>query len=256
MDTFLKFAHRLADASGEILLPYFSAVLEAEAKEDDSPVTRADREAESVMREMIEKEFPKHGIYGEEYGTKAPDTEYAWVIDPIDGTRAFLSQRKEWGTLIALCQKGVPVLGILNQPASGERWEAVRGGEALYNGATVRTRTSIALSNAELSTTSVNYFTPEQAHHAVQLAQQCGTTVRDGDCYAYGLLAKGARDIVIDAGLKPYDILALVPIIEAAGGKITAWDGKPITLTHFQTAMAAGDTRIHAEALEILRKPA
>ncbi len=278
----LAFAHTLADAAGDVIRPYFESELTVEDKADKTPVTKADREAEAAMRTLIDRHYPTHEIFGEEFGiTLAVGNEasrasepargqkaepamnrdkeasreqknYTWVLDPIDGTRAFIAGRKEWGTLIALCEDGVPVLGMLNQPATGERWWGVVGEPTIYKGNSVRTRACASLAEVEFSTTSVNYFTPEQASRVVKLAQSCKTTVRDGDCYAYGLLARGVRDVVIDAGLKPYDILALVPIINGANGKITAWDGKPITLTHFSTALAVGDISLHEEVKKIL----
>jgi myo-inositol-1(or 4)-monophosphatase len=195
--------------------------------------------------------------------------DYTWVIDPIDGTRAFIAGRKEWGTLIALCENGVPILGILDQPVTGERWVGVRGQATTYSAVpaqevdprrrakeiTVTTRACASLAEAEFSTTSANYFTPVQAAKVVKLAQACRATVRDGDCYAYGLLARGLRDVVVDAGLKPYDILALVPIIEGAGGKIAGWDGAPVTLTHYRDVVAVGNVATQQEALAFLHKP-
>ena len=286
----LAFAHTLADTAGDVIRSYFESELTVEDKADKTPVTKADREAEAAMRALIDRHYPTHEIFGEEFGitlaggndasrasepARGQQTEpamsrearamefsgensgrktknYTWVLDPIDGTRAFIAGRKEWGTLIALCEDGVPVLGMLNQPATGERWWGVVGEPTLYQGNSVRTRACASLAEAEFSTTSVNYFTPEQASRVVKLAQSCKTTVRDGDCYAYGLLARGVRDVVIDAGLKPYDILALVPIINGANGKITAWDGKPITLTHFSTALAVGDISLHEAVKTIL----
>lgn len=250
---YIAFAHRLADAAGAVIRPHFEAGVAVETKDDKSPVTQADRAAEVAMRDLIEREFPDHAIFGEEAGRKKTISEFTWVLDPIDGTRAFIAGRKEWGTLIALCADGVPVLGLLDQPISGERWLGVVGAATLYQGEPVRTRPCPAFGEAELSTTSINYFTPEQATKVVPLAKACRRTVQDGDCYAYGLLARGARDVVLDAGLKPYDILALVPIVEGAGGKLTAWDGAPITLSHFATALAAGDASLHAQALAELR---
>ena len=266
-DRFVQFAHTLADAAGDIIRHYFESELAVEDKADKTPVTKADREAEAAMRALIDQHYPTHEIFGEEFGMTLaggndaliPPTSggrsnrrYTWVLDPIDGTRAFIAGRKEWGTLIALCDDGVPILGMIDQPATGERWWGVVGEPTIYKGNSVRTRACNSLAEAEFSTTSLNYFTPEQASRVVKLAQACKTTVRDGDCYAYGLLARGQRDVVIDAGLKPYDILALVPIINGANGKITAWDGKPITLTHFSTALAVGDATRHKETLEIL----
>lgn len=249
---YLAFAHLLADAAGRAIRPHFEKVGTVDTKADKSPVTEADRAAETAIRGLIEQEFPDHAIFGEEEGHKKTISEFTWVIDPIDGTRAFIEGLREWGTLIALCSDGVPVLGILDQPVTGERWVATQGGISYCSGNVLQTRDIKKLSDAEFSTTSLRYFTPEQGVRVAKLAQSCRRTVKDGDCYAYGLLARGSRDIVVDAGLKPYDILALVPIIEAAGGVITTWDGKPVTLTNFANVVAAGDKTLHSSALTIL----
>lgn len=235
----LAFAHRLADAAGAAIRPWFGEHGAVESKADASPVTVADREAETAIRALIEATYPDHGIYGEEHGQSGLDKEYVWVIDPIDGTRAFIEGKKEWGTLIALCHHGAPVLGILDQPVTGERWVGVQGQPSTLNGKPIQVRTCASLAEATISTTSKNYFTPVQAKQFVAVAEQCAEVIDGGDCYAYGMLARGERDLVVDAGLKPYDILALVPIITGAGGSITAWDGAPITLAHYSTAIAA-----------------
>ncbi len=365
MNKFLTFAHQLADAAGAAIRPYFGAHGAVEAKGDDSPVTIADREAEAAMRALIEREYPTHAIYGEEFGTSGAadsggkpspslggrfgwgsaegDTEagasdkrpspnplpkegegftasraqphYTWVLDPIDGTRAFIAGRHEWGTLIALCENGVPVLGILDQPMTGERWVGVKGQQTMYytrhaphptrptyadndhassgaptspqgevtplracapnsprgipllgersknadsdaesdapmearfsgEGQAIRTRPCPSLAQASISTTSRRYFTAPQAVQFAKVAEQCREVIEDGDCYAYGLLARGERDIVVDAGLKPYDILALVPIIEGAGGRITTWDGAAVTMTNYRDVVAVGDRQL------------
>ena len=198
--------------------------------------------------------------------TNAEHSRFTWVIDPIDGTRAFIAGRKEWGTLIALCENGVPVLGILDQPITGERWVGVKGQPTSYSvvpaaeldprkrgrEVTIHTRSCTSIADAELSTTSTAYFTPTQAARVVKLAQSARATVKDGDCYAYGLLARGLRDIVVDAGLKPDDTLALVPIIEGAGGKITGWDGSPVTLDNFREVVAVGDRNLQQAVFTML----
>lgn len=253
LSSYIAFAHLLADAAGRAILPHFESPLTVETKADHTPVTRADREAEQAMRGLIEQEFPDHAIYGEEFGVRSPSgTQYTWVLDPIDGTKAFIAGRREWGTLIALCADGVPILGILNQPATGERWVGARGEPTVLNGEPIRTRPCPTLAGAELSTTSASYFSTEQAGRVLTLAQAVRHRVQDGDCYAYGQLARGARDIVIDAGLKPYDILALAPIVHGAGGQLTGWDGAPITLTHYATALATGDAALAKEIRNIL----
>ncbi len=272
---YIAFAHQLADAAGEAIRPYFGVAVDVQTKADNSPVSIADRAAEHAIRVLIEKQYPDHGIYGEEFGSsfvipaeagiplqkgdsrfRGNDSIYTWVIDPIDGTRAFLAGKKEWGTLIALCENGIPILGILNQPITGERWVGVRDGIATFSIGGAReepiTHGCPSLSAARISTTSKNYFTPIQARNFATLAEHCKMVIEDGDCYAYGLLARGERDLVVDAGLKPYDILALVPIIEAAGGTITTWDGAPVTLTNFANVLAAGDVALHKEALSFL----
>lgn len=281
MPDFLTFAHALADAAGDAIRPYIGQPLTVDIKADNSPVTLADRAAETAIRALIARHYPEHAIYGEEFGSSgntgrvaegepprsgrrrggdAP-THLCWVIDPIDGTRAFIAGKKEWGTLIALCEGGIPILGILDQPVTGERWVGVRDGRATYSLSSplegeveLITRGCPSLSAASISTTSKNHFTPVQARNFAALADRCNTVIADGDCYAYGLLARGERDLVVDAGLKPYDILALVPIIEAAGGTITTWDGAPVTLTHYSHVLAAGDAALHKEALAMLGK--
>jgi inositol-phosphate phosphatase/L-galactose 1-phosphate phosphatase/histidinol-phosphatase len=273
---FLTLAQALADIAADAIMPHYNTAMAVERKADSSPVTEADKAAEAAMRELIAKTFPDHGIYGEEFGltlvqnthsacTPSADEKqhtasgasqhkgYIWVLDPIDGTKAFIEGRKEWGTLIALCEDGVPILGILNQPATNERWIGMRGTPTSYQRHACQTRHNIALEDAEISTTSAMHFTPPQAKEFVCLAQRCRHVVRDGDCYAYGLLACGERDIVVDAGLKPYDILALVSIIEGAGGTITHWDGAPISLSHYANVIAAGDKDLHHQAISLLQ---
>lgn len=280
-EALVSFAHTLADTAGAAIRPYFGDHGDVDAKGDSSPVTRADREAESAIRALIEQHYPNHGIYGEEHGAKLAQAKYCWVIDPIDGTRAFITGKKEWGTLIALCEDGVPILGVLDQPITGERWIGATGQASTYsvmerspatkhstcsektlkmdcfasarNDAPIQTRPCPSLSAASISTTSRNYFTPPQAAAFVKLAGQCGEVIEDGDCYAYGLLARGLRDVVVDAGLKPYDILALVPIIEGAGGKITNWDGAAVRLSHYANVVASGDKSLHSKAITLLQ---
>lgn len=250
-DAFIGFAHELADAADVAIRPYFGGSVPYETKDDNSPVSMADKAAEAAMRELITSHYPDHGIYGEEHGTHHTDAQFVWVLDPIDGTRNFITGGTEWGTLIALCENGVPILGILDQPITGERWVGQLGKDTTKNGEPVHTRNCTALADAAISTTFC--APPDDARYAA-LAAQCRDQISKGDCYAYGLLAAGQRDIVCDTALKPYDILALVPIIEGAGGKITGWDGAPITLSHYQSALAAGDAAVHAAALNVLAR--
>lgn len=246
INDYITFAHTLADAAGDAIRPYFMNAGEVEAKGDNSPVTRADKAAETAIRNLIERHYPDHGIYGEEHGQTGLDKRFIWVIDPIDGTRNFIANGTQWGTLIALCDHDVPILGILDQPISGERWVGVQGQPTTLNGKVVRTRACNDLTHAAISAT---YCAPPDDTQFEQLAAQCATSIRGGDCYAYGMLARGERDIVCDTALKPYDILALVPIIDGAGGSIRHWDGAAITLSHYDKVIAKGDPQLHSNAL-------
>jgi histidinol phosphatase-like enzyme (inositol monophosphatase family) len=258
VDKFLTLAHALADAAAAAITPYFGAHGAVDTKADASPVTAADRAAEEAMRNMLLREVPEHTIYGEEFGittrhASGHTPHYTWVLDPIDGTRAFTQGLKEWGTLIALCEDGVPILGLMNQPITGERWLGVRGEKTRYQGAEISLSPKPAtLAEAEISTTSASYFTTAQTEAFAALAKQFKRTVLGGDCYAYGLLARGLRDMVVDAGLKPYDILALVPIIEGAGGAISTWENQPVTLARYSTVVAARQKALCQSALVAL----
>ncbi len=237
----IQFAHRLADAAGDAIRPFFRDHGDVEAKGDNSPVTQADRAAELAMRELIRAIYPDHGIFGEELGVQHAESPYVWVLDPIDGTRNFIAGGTQWGTLIALCENGVPILGVLDQPISNERWVGVRGHRTTLNGRDIHSRNCPALKEAVISTT---FCAAPDMPRFETLANHCANRINGGDCYAYGMLARGERDIVCDTALKPYDILALVPIIEGAGGKITGWDGAPITLSHYAQAIAVGDPHL------------
>ena len=237
----ITFAHRLADAAGDAIRPFFRDHGEVESKGDNSPVTQADRAAELAMRELIRAIYPDHGIFGEELGVQHANSPYVWVLDPIDGTRNFIAGGTQWGTLIALCENGVPILGVLDQPISGERWVGARGHKTTLNGKAIHTRNCPGLKEAVISTT---FCAAPDMPRFDALANLCANRINGGDCYAYGMLARGERDIVCDTALKPYDILALVPIIEGAGGKIAAWDSAPITLTHYASAIAMGDPHL------------
>ena len=256
---FRPLAEELADAAGSAIRPYFRQRLEVESKADASPVTVADRAAESAMRELIAARRPRDGIVGEEYGSERPDAEYVWVLDPIDGTKAFISGLPTFGTLIALLHRGAPVLGVIDQPVSGERWLGVPGlGADLRQGhdATlepIHTRACASLAEASLFCTAREQFVGPDAEAYARLAAQVRMTRYGLDCYAYAMLATGFVDLTVEAMLEPYDYLALVPVIEAAGGRISDWDGAPLGLHSDGRVIAAGDPRRHSEALAILR---
>lgn len=246
----IDLAQRLADAAGAAIRPYFRADHGLEAKDDSSPVTLADKAAEAAMRRLIIAERPMDAIIGEEEAARDGTSGRTWVLDPIDGTRSFIVGRPIFGTLIALLEDGWPVLGIIDQPIIAERWLGVTGRTTLFNGQPAETRACRELSKALLATTSPALFTDDQLHAFEHVDSAVLSTVLGGDCYNYGLVASGHLDLVIEAGLKPCDILPLVPIIEAAGGVVTTWQGRPVT--EGGSALAAGDPRLHEAALALL----
>ena len=190
-----------------------------------TPVTAADRAAEAAMRGMIESRFPDHGIVGEEYGRVREDADFVWVLDPIDGTKSFISGVPLFGTLIALTRAGRPILGIIDQPISHERWVGAAGGRSTLNGAAIRCRVSPGLETATLFATTPDMFRGPDAEGFARVSAAVKLTRFGADCYAYGLLAAGFIDLVLEASLKPYDFCAIVPIVEGAGGIATDWRG-------------------------------
>ncbi len=250
----IAIANRLADAAGEVLRRHFRQRLEVEAKADCSPVTVADREAEAAMRAILEADRPQDGIVGEEYGVSGAGAKRFWVLDPIDGTRAFIAGRATFGTLIALVEQGLPVIGVIDQPIAGERWVGQLGewpGTRL-NGVPVRVRDCPGLARAHLATTHPAAFSA--AGHAAfhRVARAARDTLLGGDCHNYGLLAAGHLDLVIEEGLKLHDWAALVPVVLGAGGVMTDWRGEPLRVGSSGAVIAAGDRRVHAEVLATL----
>lgn len=258
---FAEFVGRLADASGEVIAPFFRTALHAADKSGGGmfdPVTEADRAAESVMRRMIEAQFPDHGIVGEEFGARNSGAEYVWVLDPIDGTKSFIGGMPLWGTLIGLLHHQRPAYGMMHQPFTRERFQG-DGGAAFWerreNGRPttrrpLRTRACATLGEATLMTThpallkdgALGRF--ERVERAVRLSRY------GGDCYSVCMVACGHVDLVIESGLQPYDIVALIPIVQGAGGLITTWDGGDAA--RGGAIVAAGDPRAHEAALRLL----
>ncbi len=249
---FLALAHRLADASGAIVRRYFRAGVEVMHKDDRSPVTIADREAEAAIREILGKRHPDHGVVGEEHADRRPRAEFVWVIDPIDGTKSFITGRPLFGTLIALTRRGVPILGVIDHPALGERWIGAHGWPTLMNGREVRARHCGRLSDAALFASSPHMFKRVAAPAFERVRKRCRQTVYGSDCYAYALVASGFSDLVVEANMDIYDYLAAVPVIEGAGGVMTDWRGRKLTLASGDRVIAAGDAAVHAQALALL----
>jgi histidinol phosphatase-like enzyme (inositol monophosphatase family) len=252
LDRYLALATLLADAAAEAIRPYFRRPLAVDDKPDLSPVTIADRAAEMAMRRLIAQHFPEHGIFGEEFGRERPDALFTWVLDPIDGTKSFISGVPLFGTLIALAYRGRPILGIIDQPISRERWIGVQGRPTIFNGTPVRCRPCPALAAATVFSTSPDMFRGDDAAAHARVAAAAKLVRFGADCYAYGLLALGFVDLVVEASLKPYDFSAMLPIVEGAGGIATDWQGAPLTLASDGRVVVAGDRRAHREALALL----
>lgn len=249
---FVTLAERLADAARPVIAKYFRTPVAVDDKADDSPVTVADREVEAVLRAILAAEVPGHGILGEEHGQTNCDAEWVWVLDPIDGTAAFITGKPSFGTLIALAHRGRPVLGIIDQAFTSERWLGVAGRPSTLNGAAAAVRACPDLAHAYAYTTAPELFCPRTRPAWDRIAARVKRPRYGCDCYAYGLLASGFVDLVVEAGLKPYDYAALVPVIEGAGGVMTDWSGQPLTIHSEGRVCAAGDARVHAEALGVL----
>jgi histidinol phosphatase-like enzyme (inositol monophosphatase family) len=254
----IAFANALADAAGEVIRPYFRRKIEIVDKGAGSamfdPVTAADKRAEEAIRLLIGRERPADGILGEEFPEHEGTSGRIWVIDPVDGTRAFITGQTQWGTLIALNEAGAPTIGILDQPVLHERFIGTGDGAELRSPegtAKLATRACAGLREAVLMTTHPwNYFDASEQVTFRRLAESCLLSRFGGDCYGYGLLAMGFVDLVVEARLKPWDIQALIPIVEGAGGVITDWRGGPCA--DGGRVVAAGDKRVHAAALKIL----
>jgi histidinol-phosphatase len=251
----IPFLDELADAASQAIMPHFRArtAVENKAGSGFDPVTVADRDAEAAMRKLIASRWPDHGVVGEEYGEDRPGAEMVWVLDPIDGTRAFISGLPVWGTLIGLRHNGRPVLGMMVQPFTGERFSG-DGTSAWYSGSggkvALRTRPCAVLAEAALFTTSPKLFEGSDLAAYERVEAKVKLARYGLDCYGYCMVAAGHGDCVVEAGLKPHDIVALIPIIEGAGGWVTNWDGGPAA--GGGRIVASGDPRLHEQLLRRL----
>jgi myo-inositol-1(or 4)-monophosphatase len=253
---FAAFVDRLATVSGDAILPFFRTSLGIENKAGPGkfdPVTAADRAAETAMRTLIRQSFPDHGIVGEEFGAEGAEAEFCWVLDPIDGTKSFITGMPAWGTLIALTRGGEPVYGMMHQPFTHERFTG-DSNSARYRGPAgdraLRVRRCGGLGEAMLMTTSPLLMTPADRAAFGKVEAAVKLSRYGGDCYAYCMLAAGHVDLVIETELKPHDILPLMPIIAGAGGLVTGWDGGSPKAGG--RIVAAGDARVHEQAMKLL----
>jgi histidinol phosphatase-like enzyme (inositol monophosphatase family) len=253
---FVTLAGEMAAAAGEVARRHYRTALEVHEKPDDTPVTLADREAEARIREIITDRYPDHGVIGEEEGSDRPDAEYVWVLDPIDGTKKFVTGNPLFGTLIALLHEGRPILGVIDMPMLGERWTGAAGRATRFEdrqGAReVRVRPCAELAGAVLTATTPHMFGEAEFPAFERLRRAARFVLYGGDCFAYGALASGHLDLVVEADMAPYDFMALAPVVTGAGGVMTDWSGRPLGLVTDGRLIAAGDKRVHEAALELL----
>lgn len=254
---FAAFAAELADAAAQAIMPHFRTPLDVTDKQElgldvrYSPVTIADRAAEGAMRALIAARYPEHGIIGEEFGVQNETARHVWILDPIDGTKAFISGLPVWGTLIGLIEDGRPVLGLMHQPYTRETFLGLAGGTATLNGTPIAAGGCTRLAEARVFSTDVSMFeTPAELAVNAQLTAMARLRRYGGDCYGFAMLAAGHIDAMVENGLQPYDILPLIPLIEAAGGVVTSWDGgRP---DDGGRIVAAATRELHAEVMDVL----
>lgn len=251
-DDFVAFANRLGDLARDAIRPHFRKRIEIESKADASPVTVADRAAEAAMRQAIEAAYPAHGIFGEEYGHARAEAPWQWILDPIDGTKSFVTGLPIFGTLIALTYEGRPVLGVIDQPILSDRWVGAAGRATTYNGTPVRANAGAQLSEAAVMTTYMDAFSESELTAFTRLRKACRLNRMSGDCIAYAMIPSGFADIVLDGKVQPYDYAALIPVIEGAGGTITDWEGKALDTRNPARVLAAANPALHEAARAIL----
>ncbi len=251
--TALALAARLGDVAREISMRHFRTPLDVESKQDGSPVTVADRGIEAQMRQLIRAAFPAHAIRGEEFAAEGSG-EFVWVLDPIDGTKSFVTGFPLFGALVALTQAGRPVLGVIEAPALAERWVGCEGQPTVFNGRPVRTRPCQRVADAVIYTTTAETFSPVELPRFQALAARAALRRFGGDCYLYGMLAGGYCDLIVEVQLKPHDFMAVVPVVQGAGGFISDWQGQPLSFASEGRVIAAGSEALWREALEELRR--
>ena len=253
---FIDLAIRLADAGGAVARQHFRKTLAFEDKADLTPVTRADRQAEAAMRAILSAEVPDHGIVGEEGGQQDTDAAYVWVLDPIDGTKRFVTGNPLFGCLIALLHEDTPILGVIDMPVLKERWIGAAGLPTVKHDEGADSLSAVracpGLGHAWLYATSPHMFIGDAFPAFERLRNAVKTSMYGGECFAYGLLASGFVDLVVEADMATYDYLALAPVVEGAGGIMTDWQGQRLTLNSGDKVIAAGDPKVHQAALAAL----
>ena len=253
LDNLVSFANHLSDESAKVIKQYFRQSIEKENKEDESPVTIADKKTELKIRDLIMDKYPDHGILGEEFEGKDIESEYLWVIDPIDGTRSFIAGHKDFGTLIALLHNKKPIIGIINCPMHEERWLGIDGKQTTMNGQKINTSNKQTVEESYLSSTGLYMFENDDFKRGFEkIIDKTRYHRFGGDCYNYGMVASGYIDIVIENTLKVHDYMALIPVIEGAGGKITDKFGKIINFDSDGSVVVSSNEKLHMQLIDII----
>jgi inositol-phosphate phosphatase/L-galactose 1-phosphate phosphatase/histidinol-phosphatase len=247
----LALAEQLADVARRVARQHFRMPLEVAQKADGTPVTVADRGIEDEMRRLIRVAFPRHAIRGEEFGAEGSG-EFTWVLDPIDGTKSFISGYPLFGSLIALVQGVRAVLGVIEVPALAERWVAAEGRRTLFNGRPAQTSPCRDLGRAIVYTTTAETFEGGERTRFEALAARCALRRFGGDCYLYGMLASGYCDLVVETKLKPHDFMAVIPIVTCAGGRISDWSGAPLDGSSDGRVIAAATEELWRDSVKVL----
>jgi inositol-phosphate phosphatase/L-galactose 1-phosphate phosphatase/histidinol-phosphatase len=250
---FVSKANGFADISRAIIREELYRPRQVTVKSDATPVTPVDQRVELALRAAIEETYPEHGIVGEEFDTLKSDSDYVWILDPIDGTMAFVAGLPTFSTLIALTWRGTPILGIMDSPFTLERWVGVDGAGTTLNGEIIQSRPCASLGNAFSHTSSPLYFTSDSDLAAYnRMVDAVEFLIFGGGCHAFGRVAHGYIDVAYETAHDIHDYLALVPIINNSGGIISDWEGKPLTLASGSRFIASGDPEVHRQAIDIL----
>ena len=252
IDEFSDFSIHLADESEKIIKKYFRTSLDVDSKEDQSPVTIADKEVELKIREIIKTHYPEHGILGEEFNQTNIESEYIWVIDPIDGTRSFIAGHKDFGTLIALVYNNKPIVGIINCPMHNERWVGIINKETTMNNKVVKTSKTTVINESYFCTSGLYLEDDHFKKSCDKIINKSKYYRLGGDCYMYGMIASGLIEIVLEDTLKTHDYMALIPVIEGAGGVVTDKYGSPVTINSDGSIVASANKSLHNQIINII----
>ena len=254
LQEYLNFANKLADAAGITSMEYFRTSLDIDNKSDESPVTIADKNTELKLRSMIEKEYPNHGILGEEFDSINPEAEFIWVIDPIDGTKSYLAGHKDFGNLISLTQNKKPIIGIINCPAHEERWVGAKNQNSTLNKQPSRTSSVTKIEDAYFLTSGLYFIEPHLRNAVEKIKNKVRYYRYSGSCYMFGMVASGLIDFVIEDRLKVHDYMALVNVIEGSGGKVTDKFGNEITTDSRGSCIASANEKLHSELISLINE--